>query len=381
MDMVNNTVKKTALFDRHVALGGSMVEYAGYMMPVRYSAGVIAEHKAVRGAAGLFDVSHMGEFHLRCDECDDDVIDSDCANDFLQYLLCNDFTGMNGNTCRYSPMLNDGGGVVDDLIVYRHSCGSYMIVVNAANKDKDFAWIQSRLYSELDFVDVSDDYAEIALQGPKSREILGKLANAQDIPLKYYTFTADMLVAGVPCLVSRTGYTGEDGFEIFAPNADIGAVWDAILDVGKPYGVLPCGLGARDTLRLEAAMPLYGHELSDTITPLEAGLSMFVHMEKPDFIGRAALQKAGEPSRKRVGIRLLDKGIARDGATVYANGEEIGCVTSGTMLPWLEYAGAMALIDAQRAQIGVDVEVNVRGRMIPAQIVRLPFYKRNKKSL
>ncbi|MDR2506314.1 MAG: glycine cleavage system aminomethyltransferase GcvT [Oscillospiraceae bacterium] len=366
---VCNTPKKTALYDRHVKLGGSLVDFAGYMLPVRYETGVIAEHKAVRTAAGLFDVSHMGEFDLRGDR----------STEFLQYLLCNDYSDMPCMSCRYSPLLNDDGGCVDDLIVYKYADFSYMIVVNASNKDKDFEWIKSRLWAGLKLKDISGELSEIALQGPKSLEILSTLADSEELPKKYYTFNSGVEIAGKPCIVSRTGYTGEDGYEIYAENDEAGEVWDAILEAGKDLGVIPCGLGARDTLRLEAAMPLYGHELSDDITPLEASLASYVKLDKPcDFIGKAALIAKGAPTRKRVGLRVTGKGIAREGCKVFSADHEIGRVTSGTMLPTLEGAYAMALLKNDYAAADTVVDIDVRGRRIAAVVVPLPFYKRKR---
>lgn len=359
--------KRTSLYERHIAAGGRMVPFAGYDMPVQYESGVIAEHKAVRNAAGLFDVSHMGEFTLIGDK----------TLGFLQQLLCNDFADMPALSCRYSPMLNDDGGTVDDLIVYKVAESRYMLVVNASNRQKDWDWISSRLPGEVEMRDESDDLAELALQGPKAASILGRLAsNADDLPREYYAFTIGAVVGGISCIVSRTGYTGEDGFELYCANDDAPRLWDALLSVGMPDGLIPCGLGARDTLRLEAAMPLYGHELTDAISPIEAGLGSFVKMDKADFVGRDALARRGEPARRRRGLKVTGRGIAREDCEIYDGNALIGEVTSGTLLPTAGYAGAMALVDARYKKAGTAVEVDIRGRRVSAEIVKLPFYKK-----
>lgn len=358
-------MKKTALYEKHLALGGKMVEFAGYSMPVQY-AGVIAEHLAVRKQAGLFDVSHMGEL----------LLSGEKALDTLQMLLSNDMAGMPLGSCRYSPMCNQQGGVVDDLIVYRLNEQEYLLVVNASNHEKDREWIAAHLVEGMQMNDISDTTAELALQGPAASAILGKLADASLLPEKYYTFTPQVQVADVSCLVSRTGYTGEDGYELYCKAEDAPSLWDALLDAGAEEGLVPCGLGARDTLRLEAAMPLYGHEMSDEITPLEAGIGSFVKRDKPDFIGKAALLEKGDPTRRRTGLRVMDRGIAREGAEVFVDGQKVGVVTSGTQLPYLGYAGAMALMDVAHREPGAVVEVDVRGRRLKAEVVKLPFYKK-----
>ncbi|MFV0353428.1 MAG: glycine cleavage system aminomethyltransferase GcvT [Oscillospiraceae bacterium] len=360
--------RKTPLYQSHVLAGGKMIPFAGYLMPVQYKTGVIAEHMAVRKAAGLFDVSHMGEIWM----------EGKGAINSLQHLLTNNMQGMQDGDCRYSPMCNQNGGTVDDLLVYRFSAEKYLLVVNASNKDKDFAWIQNNLKPETTVKDDSDNLAEIALQGPAALNILASLTNQEMMPQKYYTFVPQITVAGIPCIVSRTGYTGEDGFELYCA-ADKGAeLWDALLQKGEPQGLIPCGLGARDTLRLEAGMPLYGHEMDDEITPRQAGLGFFVKMDKEDFIGKAALEQAGTPSVRRTGLRLTGKGIARDGDSVLLNGQPIGRVTSGTMLTYAGYAGAMALINQDHRAEGTQVQIDVRGRLIDAEVVKLPFYKRQK---
>ncbi|MFV0412234.1 MAG: glycine cleavage system aminomethyltransferase GcvT [Oscillospiraceae bacterium] len=359
--------KKTPLYQQHVEAGGKMVPFAGYLMPVQYPAGVIAEHLAVRRAAGLFDVSHMGEV----------LLTGPASLAVLQNLLANNMEGMQNGDCRYSPMCNEQGGVVDDLIVYRFHSQKYMIVVNAANAAKDLAWMQAHLAGEAALEDVSSATALLALQGPKAEEILRPLATGE-LPGKNYTFKEKLAVAGVECLVSRTGYTGEDGFELYCAAEEAPRLWQALLAAGQGAGLVPCGLGARDTLRLEAAMPLYGHEMNDEITPLEAGLGMFVKMDKPGFVGKQALEAKGPPEKRRTGLKMTGRGIAREGAPVYQNGVQVGVVTSGTQLPYVGYAGAMALLQTGVRQEGTPLVVEVRGRQIEAEVVKLPFYKRQK---
>ena len=351
--------RKTPLYDRHVAAGGKIVPFAGWLLPVQYS-GVIAEHKAVRSACGLFDVSHMGELLLRGAD----------ALENVNRLMTNDFSGMAEGQARYSPMCYEDGGTVDDLIVYKCSDAAYFIVVNAANKDKDAAWIGEHLTGDCAMEDLSDRVAQLALQGPKAEEILRTLTG--DIPEKNYTAVLRGTVAGMPCLVSRTGYTGEDGFELYCAPADAPALWDAL----TAGGALPCGLGARDTLRLEAAMPLYGHELSAEINPYEAGLGIFVKLDKPDFIGKSALEAARPVKRRRVGLRMTGRGIAREECPVYDGEKQVGVVTSGTHCPWLGQAVALALVDAAYKEPGAPLQVDVRGRRVEAEVVRTPFYKR-----
>lgn len=360
--------RKTALYDTHVKYGGKIVPFAGYLLPVQYDKGVIAEHLAVRNACGLFDVSHMGE--ITC-------IGSDALKN-LNYLLTNDFSNMYNGQARYSPMCNEAGGVVDDLIVYKIKEDHYYIVVNASNKDKDFAWMKAHETDDAVFTDISDTVGQIALQGPKADGILRKLVKEEDIPVKYYSCIPRGTVAGIECLISRTGYTGEDGYELYMAAKDAPVLWEALMEAGAEYGLIPCGLGARDTLRLEASMPLYGHEMNDVITPLETGLGFAVKMNKEDFIGKAALEKKGAPSVVRVGLKVTGRGIIREHAKVYCDGEEIGETTSGTHCPYLGYPAAMALVKKEFAENGKKAEAEVRGRRIEAEIVPLPFYKRKK---
>lgn len=359
---------KTPLYDAHVKAGGKIVPFGGYLLPVQYGTGVIKEHMAVRTQAGLFDVSHMGE--ILCEGKDA------LAN--LENLLTNTFGNMVDGQARYSPMCNENGGTVDDLIVYKRSDDHYFIVVNAANKDKDYQWMLAHQFGEVTFTDVSADYAQLALQGPKAIDILKKLTAEENIPAKYYHAVFDTEVAGIPCIISKTGYTGEDGVELYLPGGEAEKMWDTVLEAGKEEGLIPCGLGARDTLRMEAAMPLYGHEMNDEITPLETGLKFAVKMTKDDFIGKAALVEKGEPAIKRVGLKVTGRGIIREHQEVFIDDKMIGHTTSGTHCPYLGYPIAMALVDASCSEVGTKVSVSVRGRMVEAEIVALPFYKRSK---
>lgn len=359
---------KTPLYETHVRAGGKIVPFGGYLLPVQYQTGVIREHMAVRTAAGLFDVSHMGE--VLCQGKDA------LAN--LQKLLTNNFTNLVDGQARYSPMCNENGGTVDDLIVYKRADNDYFIVVNAANKDKDYQWMLKHQFGEVTFTDASEDYAQLALQGPKALEILRKLTDEENIPKKYYHAVFDTQAAGIPCIISKTGYTGEDGVELYLASDRAAEMWEALLEAGKEEGLIPCGLGARDTLRMEAAMPLYGHEMNDEVTPLETGLNFAVKMTKEDFIGKKALEEKGTPTIKRVGLRVTGRGIIREHQDIYQDGQLIGHTTSGTHCPYLGYPIAMALVDADKAEVGAQVEADVRGRRVAAEVVALPFYKRSK---
>lgn len=358
--------RKTPLYEKHVEAGGKIVPFAGYLLPVQYKAGVIAEHKAVREACGLFDVSHMGEIICKGKDA------LKCVN----MLLTNDFNGMYDGQARYSPMCNENGGVVDDLIVYKKSDEEYLIVVNAANREKDFEWMKAHATGDAVIEDHSDEYGQLALQGPKAQAILERLADKDSIPKEYYSAVFDGKVGGIDCIVSRTGYTGEDGFEFYCKSEDAPALWDLLLKEGVADGLIPCGLGARDTLRLEAGMPLYGHEMNDDISPRETGLGIFVKMDKDDFIGKAALEAKGTPTIKRVGLKVTGRGIIREHADVYAGDVKIGYTTSGTHAPHLGYPVAMAIIDKKYSELGSVVEAEVRGRRIAAEIVKSQFYKR-----
>lgn len=346
-----------------------MVPFAGYLLPVQYETGVIAEHMAVRTKAGLFDVSHMGEFICRGRDA--------LAN--LNYLLTNDFGGLEDGQARYSPMCCENGGILDDLIVYRIREEAYLIVVNASNREKDFEWMKGHAFGEAQFLDISEDVAQLALQGPEAETILKKSAKPEAIPAKYYhgIFNAD--IAGMKCLVSQTGYTGEKGFEIYCSPEDGPKLWKLLLGSGKEEGLIPCGLGARDTLRLEAGMPLYGHEMNETITPIEVGLTFAVKLSKEEFIGKEALGGNLRPDRIRVGLRVTGRGIIREQMEVFSGEKQVGISTSGTHLPYAGYPGAMALVAKEYSEPGTPLTVLVRGRRVEAEVVSLPFYKRERK--
>ena len=360
---------KTPLYDEHVALGGKIVPFAGYLLPVQYPTGVIREHMAVRTAAGLFDVSHMGEITFR----------GPTALQSLNHIITNDYAGMPVGKVRYGIMCNERGGVIDDLIVYKFAEDYYFVVVNASNRHKDFAHMKANILEGTEIADISDDLAQVALQGPKAFEIMGQLLEEQDIPQKYYTAKEHVLIDGMDCIISYTGYTGEKGFEIYTAKENAVRLWRLLLETGEPLGLIPCGLGARDTLRLEAAMPLYGHEMDDEISPLETNLNYGVKMNKEEFIGKKGLEARGEPQITRVGLQMVDRGIMREHQDVYVGEEKVGHTTSGTMCPYVNKAVAMALIDRKYSDIGQIVEVDVRGRKLKAEVIALPFYKREDK--
>ena len=350
--------EKTPLYEEHVALDGKIVEFAGYLLPVQYPTGVIKEHMAVREKAGLFDVSHMGEVTFKGPD----------ALKNLNYIITNDYTSLKPGRVRYGVMCNDDGGCVDDLIVYCRGENDYFVVVNAANRFKDVAWIKEHLTGDVEFEDVSDQYAQIALQGPLSGEIL---APYTELPMKYYSYI-DTTLFGKEVILSQTGYTGEFGFEIYCKPEDAPEIWRKILEDDR---VIPCGLGARDTLRLEASMPLYGHEMDATVSPLETGLDFGVKMNK-EFIGREGI--ANRVNRHRIGIKITGRGIAREHCDVYVNDQLVGHTTSGTHCPYLNGAYAMALVD-QAYELGTPVQVDVRGRKIEGVVTALPFYKKESK--
>ena len=356
---------KTPLYEEHVKLGGKIVPFGGYLLPVQYGPGLIKEHMAVRERAGLFDVSHMGE--ILCEGPD--------ALENLNRILTNKFDSMKDGQCRYSPMCNMRGGTIDDLIVYKEKDDHYFIVVNAANKEKDFIWMRNQAFGDVTFEDVSDKYAQIALQGPKAMEIIKKLCDPAEIPEKYYHANFHATVAGIPCIMSTTGYTGESGVEIYYPAEKAAELWNKVLEAGEEEGILPCGLGARDTLRMEAGMPLYGHEMTEDISPLEAGLKFAVKMDKEDFIGKKGLERRGEPKMKRVGLEVTGRGIVREEQEIFLGDEKIGFTTSGTKGPFINKAVAMAMVPVEHAEIGTKLQVNVRGRMVDVEICKIPFYK------
>lgn len=359
-------LRRTPLYGAHRRAGAKLVEFAGWEMPVQYR-GVIDEHVSVRTRAGLFDVSHMGEIDVR----------GPGALELCQKISANDLSRVKLGQAQYNLLMNEEGGIVDDVIFYRVEPSSFLICVNASNSDKDFAWIEKHAGNNVEIRNVSSEYAQLALQGPMAQQILQPLSSLALGEIKPFFF-ASAVVASIHCLVARTGYTGEDGFELYCGTGDGEKLWNALLESGRRTGLEPAGLGARDTLRLEKAYPLYGHELDDTTTPLEAGLEWVVKLDKGPFIGREVLlkQKARGVGRKLVGLELLDPGIARSGYPVLKHGTPIGRVTSGTKSPTLGKAIALAYVAAAESAVGHRVEVEIRGRSVPAQIVSLPFYKR-----
>ena len=359
---------KTPLYGVHVEEGGKIVPFAGYLLPVQYGTGVIKEHMAVRQQCGLFDVSHMGEI----------LFTGPTALATLNHLLTNDYSNMPINKVRYGVMCNEQGGTIDDLVVYKFGEESYLVVVNAANREKDYAHMAANTLEGTKCEDISDTVAQVALQGPKAPAIMKKLLPEDQIPKGYYTALPNVNLGGMNCMISRTGYTGELGYEIYTASENAPKLWKLLREAGEEFGLIPCGLGARDTLRLEAAMPLYGHEMDETITPLEAGLDFGVKLNKEEFIGHDALVAAGAPKRVRVGLEVTGRGIIREHQDVYIGDEKIGVSTSGTHCPYLGKAIAMALVDASHAEVGTKVEAEVRGRRVAAEIIPLPFYTRGK---
>jgi aminomethyltransferase len=374
-------LQRTPLFSRHVALGARLVPFAGWEMPLQYGGGILQEHRTVRAAVGLFDVSHMGELRLRGPRALA-AVDALCANDPRR---------LGAGRALYTPLCFADGGTVDDCLLYCLAPGrEYLFVVNAANTASDQAWMRETLgargFGPADVI-LADESAEtglLALQGPRAAALLARLiapaeAAAAVDALPPFHFARDVTVAGAICLVSRTGYTGEDGFELACPADAVGALWDALLTAGQREGIAPCGLGARDTLRLEAALPLYGHELGPAVSPLEAGLGRFVRLQGRDFCGAAALRRAAAAGAGRHLVGLLPRppAIARAGAAVAEGaGQPVGVVTSGTFSPTLGQGVALALCQAGTAAVGAEVVVDVRGRAVPAAVVSLPFYRR-----
>jgi len=350
-----------------------MVDFGGWDMPVQYPAGTIEEHLRTRNHAGLFDVSHMGEIDVRGAD----------AIAFVNKLTSNDVTKLVDGQAQYTTLTKPEGTIIDDLVVYRFAADHLLLVVNASTTDKDWEWIKSHQSGEsVELNNVSADYCQLALQGPDAQSILQKLTSLPLDEIKYYRFTRGS-VDGVEGIISRTGYTGEDGFEVYAPANRAEQLWNKILDTGNmgtPTGVLPCGLAARNTLRLEAGLALYGHEIDETTTPLEANLGWICKLDKGDFIGREALAKQKEAGvkRKLVGFEVTDRGIARDDQEVLIDGERVGKVTSGSPAPFLKKNIGLAYVPVEFANVGQAINIDVRGRLVGAQVVKTPFYKRAK---
>ncbi|HEU4402808.1 MAG TPA: glycine cleavage system aminomethyltransferase GcvT [Candidatus Polarisedimenticolia bacterium] len=359
-------LKKTPLSDLFREMGARLVDFAGWEMPVQFSS-LLEEHRAVRGAAGVFDVSHMGEIEVR----------GRSALAVVQRLTCNDAARLAPGQAQYSALTTESGTFVDDILVYRRGPEHFLLVVNASNTGKDFDWIAARAAGEVEVVNVSARWAQIAVQGPRAQDILKSVAPLDWAPIRYYHFVEAELLGG-PALVSRTGYTGEDGFEIYLPPPKAPDLYRAILRAGTPLGLLPCGLGARDTLRLEAGMPLYGNDIDETTTVLEAGLGGVVRFEKGEFLGREALlrQKSAGVSRSLKGFEMIDPGIARHGYQVKVNGEAIGLVTSGSFAPHVRKNIGLTYVPSRQDGVGTRIQIDVRGRDAAAVIVPTPFYRR-----
>lgn len=363
-------MKKTPLYEKHNELGGKIIDFGGWALPVQYT-GIIEEHEQVRKAAGLFDVSHMGEI----------IIKGQDAEIFIQNLVTNNIIGAKEHRIIYSPMCYSDGGVVDDLLIYKYSEQHYLLIVNASNTDKDYDWIIQNAKGQVEILNMSDRYAQFALQGPKAEIILQKLTDTPLAEIGFFRFKPDVRLDGVEAIVSRTGYTGEDGFEIYMNSESAVYLWEKILQVGKDEGLVPVGLGARDTLRFEAALTLYGHEISPEISPLEAGLGKFVKLEKDDFIGKEELVKQHEQGLKRnlVGFEMIDRGIPRNGYDVQIDGRKVGFVTSGSFSPSLGKNIGMALVESDINAEGAELDIVIRNKAVKAKTVKTPFYTKKYK--
>lgn len=361
--------RTTPLYETYLRMGAKLIDFGGYLLPVQIS-GIRQEHQAVRTRAGIFDVSHMGEFRL----------EGRSAEQFLQRMVTNDVSKAEPGDAMYTAMCYEDGGTVDDLMIYRLSQTAFMLVVNAANIDKDFDWLSRHLERDANLVNQSTAIALLAVQGPEAIKVIQKITDFDLNGIQHFKFRENVILDGISSLVSRTGYTGEDGFELYCPWDQAPRLWDKLIESGKEDGLLPCGLGARDTLRFEARLPLYGQELSPTISPLEAGIGFAVKLGKhQDFIGKNALAEQKEKGlpRKVVGIEMIDRAIPRTHYSVYSGTEEIGAVTTGTQSPTLGKNLGLALIDTAHTSIGTEVEVDIRGKRKRAKIVKTPFYKRN----
>ena len=371
-DAVPAVLRKTALNATHRRLGAKMVDFNGWDMPVEYKSGLIAEHMAVRTGVGIFDVSHMGDIRIHGRE----------ALAAVQHITMNDASKLAHGQCQYSAMLYPQGTFVDDVIVHRMADDDFLFVINAGTREKDINWVRDNTKAFHCTVEhLSDDFTQIAIQGPKAQETLQKLTDADLSKVKFYWFTYGTVCGLKNTLIARTGYTAEDGFEIYVPTDEetSARVWDEVMEAGKEFGLLPCGLGARNTLRLEGKLALYGHEISDTITVWEAGVDRWLKMDKGEFIGHRALerQKVEGVPRLLVGLEMIERGIGRDGYKVMDEaGKEIGYVTSGSYAPFLKKNIALAYVPPQFAQVDTIVGVEIRGQAVKAKVVPTPFYKR-----
>lgn len=365
---MTETLKRTVLFDHYAEHGGKTIDFGGWDLPVQFSS-IKAEHEAVRTKAGLFDVSHMGEV----------LVTGEGALAYLQKMMTNDVSKLKIGQAQYTAMCYENGGTVDDLLIYKRAEDNYLLVVNASNLEKDLAWMKEHQTENVTIEDQSDDYALLALQGPRAEAILQTLTEEPLNEIKFFRFKENVDICGQSVLISRTGYTGEDGFELYAAPEAIVVLWKEILAAGESEGLVPAGLGARDTLRFEAGLPLYGQELSKDISPLEAGLGFVVKVNKEeDFLGKTSLKQQKEDGvpRKLVGIEMIDKGIPRTGYPVLVNDEVVGEVTTGTQSPTLNKNIGFALVESAHAVEGQEVVVQVRKRQLKAVIVKTPFYKR-----
>ncbi|MEO2074429.1 MAG: glycine cleavage system aminomethyltransferase GcvT [Bacillus sp. (in: firmicutes)] len=364
-------LKRTPLFEVYKEFGGKTIDFGGWELPVQFSS-IKEEHEAVRNRAGLFDVSHMGEIEVK---------GSDSLH-YLQKMMTNDISKIKNGGAQYTAMCYENGGTVDDLLVYKIEDNHYLLVVNASNIEKDFNWLENHLSGDVSIENLSETTAQLALQGPLAEQVLQKLTETDLREIGFFKFQQEVSIDGKKALVSRTGYTGEDGFEVYCNSADAEQIWKAMLEAGKEEGVLPCGLGARDTLRFESVLALYGQELSPEISPLEAGIGFAVKLNKEaDFIGKEALkqQKEAGLSRKIVGIEMIDRGIPRHGYPVYKGDVLIGEVTTGTQSPTLKRNIGLALISSEFTGLDTEVEVEIRGKRLKATVVPTPFYKKEKK--
>lgn len=361
--------KKTPLYDEHVKLGGKVVDYAGWYLPVQYE-GLVPEHEAVRNAVGLFDVSHMGEITIKGKD----------ALAFVDYLMTNDISKVVDNQIVYTFMCSPDGGVVDDLLVYRLAHDDYYLVVNASNTAKDYKWILDQKGNfDVEITNISDTVGEVAIQGPLAQKVLQKLTDTDLNTITFFTLNRKVDINGVECMVSRTGYTGEDGFEVYTTNEGIVKVWNDILEAGKEEGIKPCGLGCRDTLRFEASLPLYGHEISGDISPLEGGFKYFVKLDKEsDFIGKEALNNQWKEGLKRklAGFEMIDRGIPREGYEIQKDGKVIGHVTTGYMAPTVKKNIGNALIAPEYTELGTEVDIMIRNKPAKAKIISKKFLKK-----
>lgn len=358
--------KRTVLYDTHVKYGGKIVDFAGYELPVQYKNGIIFEHNTVREKAGLFDVSHMGEI----------FITGKNAENALQKIVTNKVSTMVENQCRYTLMCYEDGGIVDDLLIYKFNCEKYLLVVNAANTDKDYQWILKNIGDEANIENKSESISQIALQGPLSGKVIEKLTDKEKLPVKFYHFADNIDLKGRKCLISTTGYTGEDGYEIYCDNSDAVFIYEQLMQAGAEYGIEPIGLGARDTLRFESSMPLYGHELTADTLATEVGLNFFIKTDC-EFIGKKAIMET-PAVYERIGLKLIDRGIAREHCEVFdKDGRQIGMTTSGGVCPTVGGSYAMARVLKGSAEHSAYIEV--RGKRLLAERAEMPFYRKSNK--